>query len=140
MTAQLRRLVAQTIRDRVPGLRVFDYPTTPTTNVRPGREVVTVYRSTFTHQGNGGMIDHALTVTLYGAGTGTAEAEDQLDAALDQVCVAILATGKAKLGTAERVEYQGKFQGWSIPITVQTVDYLTAELRHHTTTPATPAD
>lgn len=137
MTGQLRRLLADQIRQDVPGLKVFAYPLVPT-NVRPGREVVTVWREQFTPSGNGGTIGHRLAVNLIGAGTGTEQAEDDLDAALDRVCVAILATGKAQLGDPERQVFYEKYQGWHIPVTMTTADYLTAELRHPTTTTTKP--
>jgi len=130
-----RQQLAEQIKKDNPTWIVNAYPMTPK-RVTPNKPVVSVFRTDVAIGGTVQILEHALTVHLYGAKVLDAAAEDEQDDLLDGIMLSLERFPGFKLGKASRATFnENTIAGWEITGTCQSANVYRAAVQNERSTP-----
>lgn len=118
-TESARAKIAAQIKTDNPEFSVVAYGAEAPDNLGRGKVRVSVYRTRLdvsTH------LTHVMQVEVIVAGVGTAKAEDDLDAALDETLKSLQRMDVIRVTSAERAIFDEKFIGYTINAEVDSTD------------------
>lgn len=111
----VRKEVAAQIKAENPTFLVYDYPVSDPENIPAGKTWVSVIRDRFEVADNNGQITHYLTVVIATSTTMTAQAEDEIDTAVDALMLTLERFDDVYWKSADR-KYLGKFPAYEISL------------------------
>ena len=121
-----RERVAAQIKADNPRMLIVAYPYVPT-NVAKGRHSVAVWRSDVNPTENG-LLAHEVTVNLYGAKTAGEQAEEDLEAAFDQIMLSFQRMPEVIFKSATRQTFDDVLAGWQFTVTAKSTNPYKAQL------------